>query len=493
MSSSISVRDRLADAIADLVAEKQLTGRKHNASGTPTTVFAHGPTGVFSYPGIDPRVFSAILGTEPGLMGRLPKLPSQFTNPIYMSLTGVQDDVGSEPSAVCDPAPVAGLLKSCRLTSVFGRYTRQTRELYLPDLGRRRDNADPMDLVLANAYAANGDILSDPAGSVGLSSDVMKLETAKVMFEFGTSVNRLLNRQIWRGNPSNNSANRGYEEMTGIDLLVSTGKKDAITGDLCASLDSLVQNFNYHKVNEFSTGFDIVQTLTYMYRSLRSNARRSGMLPATWAFVMREELFYEISAIWPCAYLTSRCTFRTADGSERLNVDARSQVEMTDAMRARQYLLIDGMEVEVIFDDAIPQETSTTTASVSELCFASDIYLLPLTVAGGVPTLYMEYYDQGNPDANQALGEGHLGGQVWTTNGGAWVWSAERSRLCMFWQGTVQPRLILRTPQLAGVLQNVQYCPFMPVTQPFPTDPYFKNGGVYGPVAGPSLYSEWNG
>jgi len=481
-----SPQDRLAEAVMELLGKKG-AGYKHDATGTPTTTYAHGPGGVFTYPGVDPQVFSTVLGIESGVIGMLPKYPSVYTNPIFQTITGVQDDTGSEPENVCDPAVVAGLLKACKLTSVFGRYRRQTREVYLNRLGQRTDPSDPMNLRLMNAYSVDDPLLR-PDMAPQLGSNVMNDEIMKILFEFGASVNRLVARQMWTGNPSNNTGGEGYKEMTGFDILIGTGKVDAETGTACPSLDSDIKNFNYAKVD--STTDDIVEVATYLFRYVRSLARKTGMMPVQWVWAMREELFYELTAVWPCSYLTYRCAFR--DGSfERVNVDARDAIDFRDGMRQEQYLLIDGIRVPVVFDDGITEETAGDNNNIDEGCFASDMYLIPLTVLGGTPVTYMEFFDHGNSNIQTALQDGRLSSQVWTTNNGAWIWTAERSRLCVFWEGKVEPRLVLRTPQLAGRIQNVQFCPLQHTRQPFPDDPYHVNGGVTSRT-GPSLYSEWN-
>lgn len=490
-----SPEESLVAALAGYLEGKRSgVGYKHDATGTPTTTYAHGPGGLFSYPGVDPRVFSAMLGVEAGLIGALPKFASTFTNPLFTSITGVQDDVGTEPDAVCDPAVVAGLTKACTLTSVFGRYRRQTRELYLNRLGQYVDPADPPNLRLMNAFPGinGGDPLLNPALAQPMGGNILNLELSKVLFEFGTSVSRMLDRQLFAGNPVNNTAGGGYMEMMGLDILVGTGKVDAITGVACPALDSDIKDFNYQNVRDFSPS-DIVETLTYMYRYVRNNARRSGLLPVEWVWLMREELFYEITNVWPISYLTSAGTMgqvRDVDW-QRGNINLNDAAEQRDRMRRENYLLIDGIQIPVILDDGITELYNGIDANVPSGSFASDIYLIPLTVLGGTPVTYIEYFQHDNASLMQALGQGRLENQVWTTNNGAWIWSSERTRLCVFWEGKVEPRLILRTPQLAGRLQNVLYSPLQHTRQPFPDQPYFFNGGVTSRGTGPSYYQEW--
>lgn len=318
-------------------------------------------------------------------------------------------------------------------------------------------------------------------------SQIINNEIMKILFEFGVSINRLLSRQIWTGNPGNNSAGDGYKELVGFDTQISTGKVDAETNTACPSMDSDIKDFNYGRVDEATP--DIINVLTYMYRFVRSIARKSNLNPVTWAFVMREELFYEMSAIWPLSYLTQQDVVHLA-AVDRLVVDARSAVSDRDEMRQNPHLLIDGIRIPVIFDDGITEETDADSVLIPAGEFASDVYLVPLTVLGGTPVTFMQYFQHDNDQIQSVLNQGRLGGQVWTTNSGAWIWTAERARLCVFWEGKVEPRLILRTPQLAGRLQNVRYAPLQHTRQPFPDDPYFVNGGVTERT-GPSYFNDW--
>ncbi len=461
--------------IEDILGAKDGVGFKHDATGTPTTTYAHGPTGVFSFPGVDTSVFSTVIGIEPGMVGVLPKIPSVITDPVFTVLTGVQDDIGAEATNVCDAVPTGGLTKVCHQTSVFGRYRRQTRELYVNRIGQQRDNADPMNLRLMNMFAKPDDPFLSPDMIPANNSQIINNELMKVLFELGVSINRLLSRQIWTGNPSNNTAGEGYKELVGFDTQIGTGKVDVETNIACPSIDSDIKDFNYGRVDEATP--DIVEVLTYLYRFVRTNARKMGFMPVEWMFSMREELFYELSAIWPLSYLTQQDVVHNIN-IDRLVVDGRSVVQDRDEMRRNPHLLIDGIRIPVVFDDGITEQTDADSALIGAGEFASDIYLIPLTVLGGTPVTFLEYFQHDNAQIQSVLNDGRLAGQVWTTNNGAWIWTAERSRLCVFWEGKLEPRLIMRTPQLAGRVQNVRYVPLQHTRQPFPDDPYFVDGGV---------------
>ena len=100
----------LKDLAAALLPElQQMQGRqfgvKHDSPGSPIqTGFSHGPGGVMSFRGVDNSVFHTIMGNR-SIMGQLPATPSLFAAPTYYTITGVQDESGTEAAADCDPSP----------------------------------------------------------------------------------------------------------------------------------------------------------------------------------------------------------------------------------------------------------------------------------------------------------------------------------------------------------------------------------------------------
>lgn len=457
-------------------------GRKHDITGTPVTnQYMHGPEGMLTFPGVDPAVFQAIMGDD-SIIGNLPATPSVYTNPTYWTMTGIRDITGDQKSDVCDDAPVAGLMKGCLVTSVFGRYELATPLLELNRLGQRNDRADPLDLRLIGTPIGSSGAFRGNAGTAA-PADVLTNEISAKFFELDMAFHRLLVDQIWNGNPTNNAAAGGYKEMTGIALLVNTGYHDAETGIACAAMDSYVSDFGNRRVD--TNGEQLVAYVTNLYRQVKERARRSGVTPVRWAFAMRPDLFYEITAIWPCSYLTYRCT--AAGGStNNAVIDAQDAVRIRDEMRAGAYLLIDGERVEVLLDDAITElDGNSSGGNFPRGCFASDIYLLPFSVAGR-STLYLEYADYQNPSLRDAIGE-----QILARVEGAFITWPRQTNLCLQWQSKIEPRLVLRTPWLAARLQNVVYCPIEHTREPFPNDPYFVNGGRSS-RNGPSFYQLWN-
>ena len=458
------------------------SGFKHDSGQSPITVgYSHGPGGVLTFPGVEPDVMHTIVGNI-GILGQLPTSSSVFTNPIYEIITGVQDVTGAEKTDVCDNAPVAGLIKACKTTAPFGRYERATPELELNRLGQRNDRSDPMDLTLVGSPIHQSGIFAQGPGDPSVPGDLLSNEVSRKFWELAIALHRLLSVQLWQGDPANNSAGDGYKEFPGFDQLINTGYVDVETQTACTSVDSDLKDFNFQRIDDFGT--QLVDNLSYLVRTRRDLAFRTGVSPVRFVLAMRPELFWEITAIWPCSYLTYRCQ---TQGNERLNIDGAEQVRMRDEMRAGNYLLIDGERLQVVLDDGIAIDTTTTNANVTEGCSASDIYLIPMSILGGRSVTFMEYFDYNNPSANAALEANNLlMGKV----EGAFITTVRQTNWCFTWQTKTEPRLVMRTPWLAGRLQNVMYCPLQNARQPFPDDPYFVDGGVTS-RPGPSHFALW--
>src|SRR3990167_2617744 len=394
----------LFPALEQMKARQYGIGYKHDASGTPQVAgYTHGPGGVLTFPGVDVDVFHTIVGNR-GILGQLPTKGSQYPNPTYYTITGIQGDSGSEKGEVCANAPTAGLMKACLLTSVFGRYERATPEIEINRLGALNDRADPMDLKLWGSPIHQNGPFAAPPHSPATPVDVLSNEISRKFWELNTSVHRLLSRQLWSGNPVNNSGGGGYKELTGLQLLVNTGYNDAENAQACPALDSDLKNFSYRRIDAAGNGTILVDALSYMYRYVRDLADRTGLMPVRWVFAMRPELFWEVTKVWPCSYLTYRCQ---TTGNERVNIEATEQVRFRDEMRAGNYLMLDGERIDVVIDDGIPEATNTTNANVPSGCFGSDIYLLPMSVIGGQASLYLEYYEYTNPSIADEIGRAH--------------------------------------------------------------------------------------
>jgi len=484
-----SVFDVLVEEIQRRMDAKAAPGLKHTSpSGTPTTNYMHGPGGIFGVSGLEQDIISTRVQPR-GLIGELPAVGSMRMNPLYGYLTGYQANTGTVADGVCDDPETAGPAKSCIQTAQFGRYSFMTKEIEANRVGQQTDRGEFLDLRLLN------DPLLQPEGGL-LDQNIpgapnLRREVLHAFVEVGVAFQNELMPQLYIGNPANNSAGGGSKEFPGLDILIGTNKVDALTGTECPSLDSDIKDFNYGLVDDVGVaGSDIVEVVTYMYRFLRHNADRMNFNPTTWVIAMRDELFYELTAVWPCSYLTYRCGFRQTDGTQVVNVDAGDQIAMRDSMRQGSFLLIDGFQIPVVLDDGIDEETDADNANIAAGEFASDIYFIPMTVRGGRVVTMMQYldYQQG---AMEAISDGRATSDFWT-DGGRFLWHKKPPlNWCLQWLAKIEPRVILLTPQLAGRITDVRYAPLQHTRDPFPGDSYFVDGGAVSRV-GPSLFSDWN-
>lgn len=462
------------------VLDRSVLAFKHDATGNPSTAgFFHGPGGLLTYPGVDPDVYNAIIGQLPGISNMLPTRGSVYNTPVFETLTGVSEPGGAEDRAACDDALVGGIVSGCKVTFPFGRIERQTREVEVNRLGLLNDRAEPLDLRLVGSAFFG----SAFGGASALPANVMNSEIDRLFFERALSFARKFNELTWEGDPANN-AGAGYKEFGGLQVMLSstTGWRDAETGVACVALKPDLKDFKCARID--SNGDELVNIISTALRYVGDIASRTGLAPVRWVIAMRPKLWWELTKVWPCSYMTTVCS--TTDSAFTYNIDMASQARFRDDMRSRNVLLVDGKEYEVILDDSIPERNQGNENRVQSGCFCSDIYILPMSVLGGRSVLYYEYLDYSNPQNAAVSGAGM--GLFSVTGGGAYLETASQKNWCIKWQAKIEPRLIFKTPQLSARIQNVAYCPLQNPPEPFPDDPYYRNGGQTS-RPGPSLYN----
>lgn len=442
-------------------------------SSTPTTNHIHGPTGLFSTPGMERNVFSAMSLPNEGLASRLPVFESNVDNPIRQLITGVADASGAEPVGTCDDPPTAGFIYACSTAFVFGRVSRQTQvfdvdRIFLESRGER------FDLRLVGGLNPRSPLV--PSGMPGIASNQLAMlqnEVAANLYTLAVAMTRKLNKIIYTGNPANNTANGGYKEFKGLDMILNTGYVDALDGvTACPALNSYVQNF----ADDITTDTDAtIQAFINAYRYTQRRASLAGLAPLEQAFVMSEMLFYELTEFWPCAYATYRCGGEFTASDQRV-VDGFRISDMRDEMRNGRFLLIDGKRVPVIIDDAI-ENTYVDNVDPTPDYFETDAYLVPLYVLGNIPATYLEAR---NYDTAAGLANMLAAGEPFTTSdGGRFLWVKKPSNnFCIQALVKVEPRLIVETPHLGARITNLRFVPSVELPGGYTTDHLYLNGGV---------------
>jgi len=475
---------KLASALlAEQLAARGGTRYKDVPSSTPTAIYGHGITGpqpagvagLFSFPGLEPDVVNAMVMPRLGLLDLLPSRTSIFDETLYGLMTGVTASSGSEPTGVCDDPPTAGLMKLCVHKFVWGRVSRMTRVFDIDRAGRFINRSDFNDLSLVG-NPVSGSFLVPQMPANASPALALRSEIAKALFEFAVAFGRDFATMLYDGNPTNNTANNGYKEPYGLDILINDGYQDAETGVACPAADSIIRSAGSREIN--TNGAWYVREITGIYRNLRYNASHMGLDPATWAIAMPWAMFYELTEIWPCAYVSYRCT---VDGDNNRGViDLMEQNRMRDEMRGDvftrtgQYLLVDGQRVAVVLEDGIAEVVGAGAT------FLSGMYFVPLRVIGGRPSTFLEYVNYDGPMGAMEMAAALApGGHYFTTNSGRFLWHRKPpNNYCVQMLAKTEWRVILETPQIAARLTDVRYTPVLYQRSWDPANTsYFVDGG----------------
>jgi hypothetical protein len=465
--------------VQELSNDPRVKGRfqKHTSPSAAVGPYMHGPGGLFGVSGLERDVISSRVQPQ-GLASLLDVSLTQVVHPLYAYITGFQAASGNQPTDPCADGPIAGAMKSCLQTAKFGSYQFETRPMDLCRVGQRNDRGEFFDLRIMN-----DPLVDELAGLFPTlpSQDAMLngQELLSRLVEVGVAFQDLLSRQVYQATGVAN-------EFPGLDILVGETKVDAQTGVDCPALYSDIRDFGYVDVSTPAGSSSIVQTLISVWRNLNNNASTMNFGQTEWVIVMRKNLFHEITDVWPCNYMSYRCI--PENSNIEVSVSADEQVRMRDSMRMEDYLLIDGVRVNVVTDDSIFEEGGFGGGVGT---YASDIYILPLTVRSGLSVTYFEMFDFQNgtvPDIRLGRSETDF----WTDDG-RYLWMKKpANNWCTQWKAKTDPRVKLLTPQLAGRIVNVAYTPLKPYRDPFPEQYNFQNGGVTDARPAPSYWADWN-
>lgn len=459
---------------------KELVGKKELHTKTPANFSnytpLHGSGGIFAVPGLEREIVTAHVRPY-GLASELPLLPSVYLDPRFGAITGFTDSIGNQPDTACEDAPY-GYMKACTLTARFGRLRFDTNTIDMDDVMLRLHRGDFTDLLLQGRLLGLTDLV--PSGMN--ENQVLNLVTMSEMVGVGVQTERALTTQLWQGTWG------VAHQFPGLDVQIATGHKDAETGTLCPAIDSDVKDFAYDDI--CGDGRDIVEYLSMLEYYLTTNAMTMGLEPVKWVIVMRPQLFFELTACWPCAYNTTKCSPAVATNAS-VTIDGRDNTRERDAMREGRYIDINGKRYPVVLDTGIFEHNNINNGNLLAGEYASTIYMVPLSIRGGMPVTYREYVDyrQAQGDVNLLRGANSF---FWTDNG-VYSWAYEEVKWCYKLSLKTEQRVVLRTPHLAGRIDHVKYSPLQHVREPDPDSPYWVDGGVSirGGLGTP--YAAWSG
>jgi len=481
LSQISDVLEKQTAILANMQEKEMLT----KVASTNTAPLIFGSGGLMSNPGNERDVITAYVRPS-GLVSELPAFGSVVENPMYATITGVEGDGASPATNPCDANP-SGFIQGCTLTAQFGRTAFDTQTIEFDKVMLQVNRGVMTDLQLRGRLLG----LENLSLSGLNDSDVLDIVTASEMVKVGmlmqrgTTTQMGLNRQCWQGNIANNTTGGGYKEFPGLDSQIATGQKDAVSGSLCPASDSFVKDFAYDNVDGSGT-LDIVEYVAMMEFNSYYNAEKMGLNPVEWVLVMRPELWQEFTAVWPIAYNTNRGA-SVLSGNNRLVVDGGQMIQQRDAMRRGMTIEINGRTHKVVTDTGIYEANNTNDGNVPAGSFASSIYFVPLSITGGFPVTYVEYVDYRQGARDTALLQNK---QNFWTDGGAFSWALSEQRWCYQLSAKTEQRIVLRTPQLAGRIDNVLYAPLAHLRESVPGSPYEFDGGVSTRTAA-TTYATW--
>lgn len=448
-------------------------GQKNDpASTTLTGPALNGPWqgnsamyGAFSSPGVRPGRFSAFTRPD-SFLGIVPFEKSNYTNEILEIMTGVTASGGTNATGFCGNPPVNGNLKVCQQTVTWGDFYIKTNLNAGALIGQQRNRADvPGNIINAGPEQRNRFI---PDLMYRLDDSMSQLKHEFYLAGIGMERNTELVAVQGVAGTQNSTYTGWFTQFKGLDGWIKTGYAD-VSGYLCPAADSTVVAFNANLTGTSADGSGRTFTATMIetYRGKKSLARKVGMASTVFVWLMREEQFHRAVDVIACGTDLYNCA--GTQYSETNHDGARVQ-DMRHEMMGGQYLLIDGVQVPVLFSEGIPNPAQSNNV------YSADIYLIPVSWEG-LPLLRMEYYPMDNQYTSEYMNNFGIT-SVATMNNGLFLVGKRDTGLCLEWHLQARMRLIMETPFLAARIDDVSYSFYEPIREAMPGTSRYVNGGV---------------
>jgi len=423
--------------------------------------------------GIDSEVVSAMMSWR-GLAEYLPLNPVRTIEHFLPFITGVDETSHDERSTECGNC-ISGETEACIQHFPTALVCRETQTIRIQRAIERMNSGD-IDLTLLND-ALGSKSPWHPGWSPSSTTDIMQVYTAwALLFQLPPLFAHVLGPMVWTGNPANNIGN-AYREFRGLQLLVNTGHVDAFAGTTCPALDSDIKNFGYNDVLTATTP-SLYQVLEMAHTYVANNARGQGLDPVDFAVVMRPPLWQVFSSVMPVQSIMATLMNMAVPANMSAPVILGNDIQRErDAFRTSMRIPLNGQSVPVILDDGLPELNNANNANLNPGEYASDIYLLPMRYMGNRPGLRIDYKDYRFINQEIAATDG-IGLTYRASPDGRFSWSLVHDGPCFKIQAEIEPRIILRVPQLAARIENVKYVPQQHIREPDQDSPYFFKGGI---------------
>lgn len=450
------------------------TGAKHDtSSATPNATPTHGPYpgnnamfGLFSDPGVRPGMWNATPRVR-SISQFIPMYKSLIFNEKIEVATGVTIGSGENQTSACIVGPKPGQLKKARIDAEFGIIHESTKIADVTQAGLRRDRAD-VDREFYNTVGYNNPWLPRVPGieAAGAFNSLMRTEVSAL----GVDLERNTSQVHYTGvSGTEDNTYRGVaRQWDGFDRLVRNTWTDS-NGVTIPMLGAAVTSFNAAIAGGTDVlGRGVVASIVDTYYGQVDFLRSLGINPL-FVLTMRPELARALAAVWACSYGTDRC-YNATDAKPMIRSADQVQRNYEDIM-ANMYLPLDGSNIKIVIDDAIPQQT------LGNGYYKSDVYGLMLQ-GNGRPTIYGEYFDMDNPQAMEIINFAGMGGdETATVNDGMYRVFKRVTGGCYEYDFFARVRLITDAPFSHFRIDDLFYNSFYRSTPPIPGFSDFRNGG----------------
>lgn len=420
--------------------------------------------GLFADCGIEAQITNLTFNPIATLANMIPVFPSVYERVKFGYISDIANPTGALPIAPCDDSQIIGDVAACFAEFSFGRISFQTKTAELDSLILKANRGVRDDLYLVGAIRGTSAFISNEQASdrdfVGRSAIRRQIQL------LGRSIQREVIFQFWYGDPTNlalNTASGGAKQFWGLNLLIAndygTPAKPFVTGTNCSRLNSDIKTL---PVGCFTQGTqDLYNYMSTMEATLYNRAALQGLLPVRTVIVMNHIMWQGVVEALPLQQLAFQANaIPTGSGvSGIINMDgALSASFIREQMNRTMQLSLNGRTYDVVLDSAIAVVTAGVAPTITH---TSTIYFVPLTVAGE-SVLYWLHRDYSAFSELLAEIPGTMDIRGWTdrlSGGGAlYHYAIEYIKRCFLIDVKVELALILRTPQLAGAIQNATYC-----------------------------------
>lgn len=382
------------------------------------------------------EIFSLVPPASTGLLSRLPWIPSVYANPQASYITAYDEATGTPPSTLCDTCQPTGRIRTCTQILPYGTLCYASPSITPHDELLRMNQGEPDFKIMNFEGLVSPEVREMLASREGVTAEGL-LQNAVAMGMVAVARQLLITtgQWLWSGDPS--TGTEGFRAFTGLDSQIRTGIVDAITGDPCPAMDSIVLAYNDDWNAVDSTGSKLAKTLSAVMAVLEERAKPFG--GARFAIVVPPALKYYIAMAFYGMVASS--TWTTFPTGVQAVLDLTQLNQRREDALAGDKIVINGRTYDFIEDLNIP--VTQTTERIS------NIYIIPLEV-GGDPGVYLNYLDYSKApqvDFNPMI----------VTDSGKTMWWLTQSGACFTVSGRLTPRAVLRVPRLAAKITSVQW------------------------------------